>query len=72
MNFDTESKSKDKSFLFFFFGGGGGRGGEGKRVQRRVKLSSGHVDTDRMLIHENNPNQFLLLLHCRLMSTVNI
>ena len=27
------------------------------RVQGRLKLSCGHVDIDRMIIHDCNPNQ---------------
>ena len=51
MNFDIESKSRE------FFGGGRiGWWGE-MCVPGRVQLSCGHVDIDRMVIHDDNPNE---------------
>ena len=32
-------------------------GGKGMRVQGRVQLSCAHVDIDRMIIPDDNPNQ---------------
>ena len=64
MNFDIESKSRDFFFFFFFFffwgGGGGGGGGLGEEVggvQGRRQFSCGHVDNDRIIIHDDDPNQ---------------
>ena len=37
--------------------------GRGVRVQRRVKLSCGHMDIDRIIIRDDYPNQGYIYIY---------
>ena len=54
MNFDKESQSRIFFLCVWWGGGGGGLG--------RVQLSCGHVEIDRMIIHDDIPDQRFFLV----------